>query len=354
MRIENRTLCPQRLGGLLRAGPRDEGLDDAFEVVVGQARRAVVDVLLDLLACWRCRSPGRGRDTGSRRAVVAVVAAHGLVTCSRDGHAALARVVGEQLAQHAAAAVQPGHHRADRRVHDLGDLLVRETLDVGEVDRVAEVVGQLLQGVLDVAVGQVLERLHLGGLEAGRRVRLGGGDLPVLDLVGDLLRLALLLAVGVDVRVGEDAVQPRLEVGARRELVERAERLGVGLLDEVLGVVRAAGHAQAGGVELVEEGQGVGLEPGLTLLRGLGFEVDGFGLDLGVLEVGRWCRSSPPSLLADGDGRRHAVVRGWTLGRDARSAQACMAPPLVQNGLRRCAIPAAAARPARDRCCGRC
>ena len=59
---------------------------------------------------------------------------------------------------------------------------------------------------------------------------LGRSDLPVLDLVGDLLRLPLLLAVGVDVRVREDAVRPRLEVGARRELVKRAERLGVGLL----------------------------------------------------------------------------------------------------------------------------
>jgi hypothetical protein len=68
--------------------------------------------------------------------------------------------------------------------------------------------------------------------------------------------------------------------------VERAERLGVGLLHEVLGIVRAARHAEAGGIQLVEEGQGVGLEPGLTLLRGLGVEVDGFGLDLGVLEVG--------------------------------------------------------------------
>ena len=48
------------------------------------------------------------------------------------------------------------------------------------------------------------------------RVRLGPGQLPVLDLLGvGLQRLALLLAVGVDVGVGEDAVQPRLEVRAR-------------------------------------------------------------------------------------------------------------------------------------------
>ncbi len=65
-----------------------------------------------------------------------------------------ARVVGEQLAQLATAPVQPGHHGADRGAHDLGDLLVGEALDVGEVDRQPEVLGELLQRVLDVAVGK--------------------------------------------------------------------------------------------------------------------------------------------------------------------------------------------------------
>jgi hypothetical protein len=68
-------------------------------------------------------------------------------------------------------------------------------------------------------------------------VGLRRGDLPVGDLLGGaLLRLALLLAVGVDERVRQDAVQPGLEVGALLELVERRERLDERLLDEVLGV----------------------------------------------------------------------------------------------------------------------
>ena len=129
---------------------------------------------------------------------------------------AFARVVREQLAQLAPAAVQPRHHGADRRAHDLGDLLVGEALDVGEVDREPELLGEPLQGVLDVGVGQVLERLDLGGLQPGRGVRLGPGELPVLDVLGHrLLRLALLLAVGVDEGVGQDPVEPGLEVGAR-------------------------------------------------------------------------------------------------------------------------------------------
>ena len=57
-----------------------------------------------------------------------------------------ARVVLQQLAQLPPAAVQARHHGADRRAHDVGDLLVREALDVGEVDRDAEVLGQRLQG----------------------------------------------------------------------------------------------------------------------------------------------------------------------------------------------------------------
>ena len=63
----------------------------------------------------------------------------------------------------------------------------------------------------------MVERLGLGRAQPGRGVRLGPGELPVLDLLGRrLLRLALLLAVGVDEGVGQDPVEPGLEVGARR------------------------------------------------------------------------------------------------------------------------------------------
>src|SRR5690606_8839972 len=83
----------------------------------------------------------------------------------------------------------------------------------------------------------------------------GRGELPVLDLVGDLLAgLALLLAVAVDERVGEDPVEPGTQIGARPELVEVGERLGESLLHEVLGVGRVPGHPQGRRVELVRVG----------------------------------------------------------------------------------------------------
>jgi hypothetical protein len=98
-------------------------------------------------------------------------------------------------------------------------------------------------------------------------VRLGAGELPVLDILAvGLLGLALLLAVVVDERVGQDPVQPGLEIRTLRELVEGGEGLDVGLLDEVLGVGGVARHAHRGGIELVEEGQCVPFEPGSPLL----------------------------------------------------------------------------------------
>jgi hypothetical protein len=51
--------------------------------------------------------------------------------------------------------------------------------------------------------------------------------------------------------------------------VERRERLGERLLHQVLGVLRVAGHAHRRGVELVEEGQRVALEPSGALVVGL-------------------------------------------------------------------------------------
>src|SRR4030095_13388150 len=133
-----------------------------------------------------------------------------------------------------------------------------------------------LERFLDVAVRQVLERDRLGGLQPARGVRLGLGQLPVLDLLGRLLRrLPLSLAVTVDEGIGQDTVQPRLEVGPRRELVEGTVGPGEGVLDQVLGVGRVTRHPHRRGVHLVEERQCLALEALGTLLRRLG---------------GDWCR----------------------------------------------------------------
>ena len=111
--------------------------------------------------------------------------------------------------------MDPTHHGADRGLHDVGDLLIGEPLDVGEVHRDPEVLGDGLQRVLDVAVREVVDGFRLGA--PGRPAlgdRLGRAELPVLEVVdGVLIGLPLVLPVAVDERVGEDAVQPRLEVG---------------------------------------------------------------------------------------------------------------------------------------------
>jgi hypothetical protein len=55
--------------------------------------------------------------------------------------------------------------------------------------------------------------------------------------------------------------------------VERAVGLGEGLLDQVLGVLRVAGHPHRRGVELVEERKRVALEASAALGVGLGGRV---------------------------------------------------------------------------------
>jgi hypothetical protein len=66
--------------------------------------------------------------------------------------------------------------------------------------------------------------------------------------------------VPVDEGVGEDLVEPGLDVGAALELVEEAESPEHRILDQVLGVPGVLGEAESGGVEAVEMRKGQGLE----------------------------------------------------------------------------------------------
>src|SRR5579859_6848072 len=150
-------------------------------------------------------------------------------------------------------------------------LAVGISLDVGEVQRGAEVGRQVADRLEDGAVGDLVERLGLSG--AGRRVLADG--LPVVMRVasGGDGRLPVALAAGVDERRGEDLVQPGTQVGARGVLVERGVRLGEGVLDEVFGVGAVAGHPQRGRVEVAEVGPDLGFElsvPGGLRRVGLG------------------------------------------------------------------------------------
>ena len=277
MRICSRSAAGRLFTAALRG---QQPLQLLVEAVLGQARRALVQVAGQERAPLPValvveEQPHLGEHLGAV-GLVRVAAAHDVASeCSPRRKPRSRGGVGEQVAQLTAAAVQPRHHRADRRAHDVGDLLVREALDVGEVDRHPEVVGQLLESGLHVVVGQPVERLGLRGRQALRGVLPGLGDLPVGDLLrGRLLRLALPAAVAVDVGVGEDPVEPGLEVGARAERAERGERLEERLLHEVLGVGRVARHPQRCAVELVEQRHRVTLEAGGALLRGLLLLID--------------------------------------------------------------------------------
>ena len=165
--------------------------------------------------------------------------------------------------------MQSAHDGPHRGLHDVGDLLVGEPFDIGEVNGEPEVLGNRVEGLLDVAVGQMVDRLRFGrARDASLRERLCGAQLPVLELVdGALVGGALVLPVRVDERVGEDAVQPRLQVRALLEARERRERLHERLLHEVAGIRGVPRHPKSGRIQLIHERNGLRFELGSQLGR---------------------------------------------------------------------------------------
>src|ERR1700733_3152267 len=132
-------------------------------------------------------------------------------------------VAAEQLPEPAPAAMQAGHHRADWAVHELGYFPVAESLPVSQVNRHAEVFGELPQRVGHAGVRYAVKGQFLrgtGGRRGLRGTRMGALQLPVLEADGSQHWLSLPLPVAADERVREDPVQPRPEVGSLLELME--------------------------------------------------------------------------------------------------------------------------------------
>ena len=91
-------------------------------------------------------------------------------------------------------------------------------------------------------------------------MRRGRGQLPVLDLGGEH-GVASPFPVAAEEGVGEDAVQPGLQVRARLELPEGGVCPGERFLDQIFGVRPVAGHAQRRRIQLRQVGQRVALKP---------------------------------------------------------------------------------------------
>ena len=86
-------------------------------------------------------------------------------------------VLVQRLLHRLSSPVQAGHHGTDRNVEHLGDLLVGESLHVGEQHGQAERLGQVVERLLDVVVGDQVEELVLGrpaGHRPTRSRRCGG------------------------------------------------------------------------------------------------------------------------------------------------------------------------------------
>src|SRR5438876_2056075 len=183
--MRSQDLLPERLRdaeaerfGYLLTAPLSHDLAQLDGEVEGvAARRAVVEVALD------DDPPFLGElavevDVERLERLATLVACHQASTrCAKSatrGHPSLtdqaacpAKLV-QPLLERPSSAVQSAHHRTDGDVEDLGDLLVGETLDVGEEHGHAELLGQLLDRLLHLTLRQVVEQLVLGAAPGGR------------------------------------------------------------------------------------------------------------------------------------------------------------------------------------------
>ena len=148
--------------------------------------------------------------------------------------------------------MQTRHHRAQRDIQNLRNILVREPLHIGVVHHHAEILRQLVQSLTNLRIRQGAQRLRLGRTQTHRIMLTGLSQLPILHrLTLRLLRLTLTLTVQIDVCIRQDAVQPRLQVRTLGELVVRSKSLHVGFLHQVFSIGRVAAHPQGGSVELI-------------------------------------------------------------------------------------------------------
>src|SRR5207247_1905514 len=137
--------------------------------------------------------------------------------------------------------------RSHRDVHDLGDLCQGESLQIGEQERGAKLLGQFPERSLQVQRGG-----HRG--DGGVRV---GGILGALSFLVEEDRLMRVPPVERQERVSQNLKQPRPEMRSRLEAVGEAEGAEIGLLDEIVGVRGSLGEPEGEAVERVEVERGL-------------------------------------------------------------------------------------------------
>src|SRR5271165_4977434 len=118
---------------------------------------------------------------------------------SRDESPRHSKVV-QRLFERPSSAMEPAHDRPYRYVHDVGDLFVGETLDIGKEHRHPERLRKRLQSCLDLVICDPGEGLVLGAAaDSLVRAPEAPEEVELLDVVElGLLRAAGAGAVGVD------------------------------------------------------------------------------------------------------------------------------------------------------------
>jgi hypothetical protein len=155
------------------------------------------------------------------------------------------------------------HHRSGRCAGDFGDLVDAQTLDVGAIQRGAQLLGKLAHRRLDIVVADQVEHFVLGRSQPAGGVLGLGHQLSVGELVGQpLSRAPLLFSVRADVAVEQYPVQPAAQIGAVAEPMETGECLRRRLLQQVLRIGVIVGQLQRVAVELVNQWKSVPLEAG--------------------------------------------------------------------------------------------
>ena len=137
-----------------------------------------------------------------------------------------------------AAAVDAGLDGAFRQLQPVGNLLIRQLLNIAQQHRRAQRRRQLSPSPSSAAS----TRSRCSSAAIGLMVGAAGVSSPGVDVAIDRLALLAHAAVVVDAEIAADADQPGLKVRAPVERVERLEDLQEDVLRQILGLVVLAGE----------------------------------------------------------------------------------------------------------------